>query len=276
MAGGKIRRVTIGGAGWLDGGLLSGVIGSTVKRMVGYAKSVVILTGAGISVESGLPTFRDQGGLWEGYRIEDVACPQGFARDPEQVQRFYNLRRAALLRVEPNAAHYALARMQQEFSGRVTLITQNIDDLQERAGAREVIHMHGELRKIRCVCCGQVAGWDGDLLTTTACPACGRCGGLRPDIVWFGEIPYQMERIEEALGEADLFAAIGTSGHVYPAAGLVGLAKRAGAQTIEINNAPTLVTESFDRQLSGPATREVPRWVDEVLGQVSQPSRVSL
>jgi NAD-dependent deacetylase len=233
--------------------------------MGGHATSVVILTGAGVSAESGLPTFRDKDGLWEGSRVEDVACPQAFERDPDMVQRFYNLRRAALLGVEPNAAHLALARLQREFSGRVTLITQNIDDLHERAGASEVIHMHGELRKVRCVRCGHGAAWDGDLLTTTACPACGRCGGMRPDIVWFGEMPYQMERIEDELERADLFAAIGTSGHVYPAAGFVQLAKLARAQTLEINNAPTLVSEYFDRQLSGPATLEVPRWVDGLL-----------
>lgn len=230
------------------------------------ATSVVVLTGAGISAESGLPTFRDKDGLWEGYRVEDVACPQAFERNPGLVHRFYNLRRAALAGVVPNAAHLALARLCREFSGRVTLITQNIDDLHEQAGVSDVIHMHGELRKVRCIHCGHGVGWDGDLFTTTACPACGRAGGLRPDIVWFGEIPYDMERIEEELERADVFAAIGTSGHVYPAAGFVSLAKLAGAQTLEINNAATLVTECFDRHLIGPATREVPRWVDEVLG----------
>ncbi len=230
------------------------------------ATSWVILTGAGISAESGLPTFRDKDGLWEGYRVEEVACPEAFARNPQLVQRFYNLRRAALRQVLPNAAHVALARLQRERPGQVTLITQNIDDLHEQAGASEVIHMHGELRKVRCVHCGHGLTWDQDLFTSTACPACGRCGGMRPDIVWFGEMPYHMERIEAALERADVFAAIGTSGHVYPAAGFVRAAKLAGALTVEINNAPTLVSECFDRQLSGPATREVPRWVDELLG----------
>jgi len=227
---------------------------------------VVILSGAEISAESGLPTFREKDGLWEGCRVEDVACPEAFARKPQLVQRFYNLRRAALKEVAPNAAHLALARLQREFAGRVTLITQNIDDLHEQAGSREVIHMHGELRKVRCVHCGHGAAWEGDLLATTPCPACVRSGGMRPDIVWFDEIPYQMERIEAALGQADIFAAIGTSGHVYPAAGFVSAAKLAGALTLEMNNAPTLVSECFDRQLSGPATREVPRWVAELLG----------
>lgn len=229
--------------------------------------SIVILTGAGISAESGLPTFRDKDGLWEGYRVEDVASPEAFIRAPELVHRFYNLRRAALKSVEPNAAHRAVARLQEAFAGRVTVITQNIDDLHERAGGRDVIHMHGELFKVRCIFCGHGIFWDGDLLTTTGCPACGRSGGMRPDIVWFGETPYQLERIEAALDGADVFVAIGTSGHVYPAAGFVSLAKRAGAETHEINNAPTHVSEWFDRHFIGPATREVPRWVEEMLAR---------
>lgn len=227
--------------------------------------SVVVLTGAGISAESGLPTFRDKDGLWEGQRVEDVACPEAFARDPERVQRFYNLRRAALKTVAPNAAHQALARLQSGLPGRVTLITQNIDDLHEQAGSTGVIHMHGELRQVRCLHCDHGMPWEGDLFTSTVCPACARAGGLRPDIVWFGEMPYHMARIETALAHADVFAAIGTSGHVYPAAGFVNLAKFAGARTVEINNAQTQVSECFERHRSGPATREVPQWVDELL-----------
>ena len=238
--------------------------------MASAEKTIVILTGAGISAESGLPTFRDKDGLWEGYRVEDVACPQAFRRDPELVHRFYNLRRAALESVAPNAAHHALARLQREFSGRVILITQNIDDLHERAGSTDVIHMHGELRKVFCAHCGHGRVWQGDLATGTSCPACERIGGMRPDIVWFGEIPYHMERIESVLGGADVFAAVGTSGHVYPAAGFVSFAKIAGAKTLEINNAQTLVSDRFDVQLIGPATREVPRWVDAVLGAAAQ------
>ena len=230
-----------------------------------HEPSIVILTGAGISAESGLPTFRDKDGLWEGHRVEEVACPQAFRRNPELVHRFYNLRRAALQAVEPNAAHLALARLQREFSGQVILITQNIDDLHERAGSPDVIHMHGELRKVFCAHCGHVTVWEGDLETVTPCPACERCGGMRPDIVWVGEIPYHMERIETVLRDADIFAAIGTSGHVYPAAGFVSLAKIAGARTLEINNAQTLVSDCFDAQFVGPATREVPQWVEAVL-----------
>lgn len=233
--------------------------------MAKSASSIVILTGAGISAESGLPTFRDKDGLWEGHRVEDVACPEAFRRNPDLVHKFYNLRRAALKTVAPNAAHLAIARLQREFRGRVTLITQNVDDLHERAGSPGVIHMHGELTKARCVHCDSDCHWEGDMETDTPCPVCRRTGGMRPDIVWFGEIPYHMERIEGVLEDADIFAAIGTSGHVYPAAGFVMAAKFAGAETIEINNAQTQVSGSFGSHLTGPATVEVPLWVDRLL-----------
>lgn len=233
--------------------------------MSAHDTSIVILTGAGISAESGLPTFRDKDGLWEGHRFEDVACPDAFRRNPGLVHQFYNLRRAALKTVSPNAAHHALARLQQQFAGRVTLITQNVDDLHERAGSSGVIHMHGELRRAICTGCEQSVEWQGDLQTTTPCPHCGLIGGMRPDIVWFGEIPHHMERIESAVETADIFTAIGTSGHVYPAAGLVSLAKLAGAVTVEINNAQTLVSKTFGAHRIGPASVEVPRWVEEVL-----------
>ncbi len=235
------------------------------NRMQQHYQAVAVLTGAGISAESGLPTFRDKDGLWEGSRVEDVASPEGFRRDPELVQRFYNLRRAALRTVEPNAAHLALARLQREFAGSVTLITQNVDDLHERAGSPDVIHMHGELRKVRCEHCWRGLQWDGDLETTTVCPHCHRAGGMRPDIVWFGEIPKHMERIGKVLETADLFVAIGTSGLVYPAAGFADLARSAGAKTLEINNAQTPISRCFERQLSGLASQEVPRWVAELL-----------
>lgn len=240
--------------------------------MKNAARSIVILTGAGISAESGLPTFRDKDGLWEGHRVEDVACPEAFARNPGLVQHFYNLRRAALGTVEPNAAHRAIARLQREFRGRVTLITQNVDDLHERAGSPGVIHMHGELTKVRCVFCEDVREWSGDLETDTECPCCHRRGGMRPDIVWFGEMPYHMELIEAALVHADVFAAIGTSGHVYPAAGFVMTARYAGADTLEINNAETKISGEFARHLTGPAGVEVPAWVDEVLGAAGPPA----
>jgi NAD-dependent deacetylase len=226
---------------------------------------IVILTGAGISAESGLATFRGKDGLWEGHRVEEVATPEAFLRNPELVHRFYNLRRAALRQAEPNAAHWALARLQREHRGTVTLITQNVDDLHERAGSTGVIHMHGELLKARCERCRRSVPWHDDLATATACPHCHRTGGMRPDIVWFGEIPLRMARIGRALESASLFAAIGTSGLVYPAAGFVQMAAQAGAATVEINNAATAVSGCFDTRLTGPATECVPAWVDGLL-----------
>ncbi len=229
------------------------------------APSIVILTGAGISAESGLSTFRDKDGLWEGHRVEDVACPAAFRRNPELVHRFYNLRRAALETVEPNAAHLAIARLQREHPGKVTLVTQNVDDLHERAGSPDVIHMHGELLRARCENCGAGMPWPGAMETSTPCPRCGRHGGLRPDIVWFGEMPQRMDEIADALRHADLFVAIGTSGHVYPAAGFVSEARLAGAHTVEINNTGTLVSGHFHDHPTGPATIEVPKWVAAIL-----------
>ena len=227
------------------------------------AGHIVILTGAGVSAESGLPTFRGPDGLWEGHRVEDVATPEAFDRDPHLVHRFYNLRRRALDSVGPNAAHLAIARLQRE--RRVTLVTQNVDDLHERAGSTGVIHMHGELRKALCTRCGARTEWIDDMEVDTPCPACGKTGGMRPDIVWFGEMPYRMEEIESALMDADLFAAIGTSGNVYPAAGFVRTARFAGARTIEFNNAGTAVSGFFEDHRLGPATVEVKRWVDNLL-----------
>lgn len=227
--------------------------------------SIVLLTGAGISAESGLPTFRGPDGLWEGHRVEDVASPEAFQGNPELVHRFYNLRRAALATVAPNAAHLALARLQREHPGAVTLVTQNVDDLHERAGSTGVLHMHGELRRFRCVRCDATGEWSGTMDTVTACPGCGQCGGMRPDIVWFGEMPYHLKQISEAIDAADVFCAIGTSGHVYPAAGFVAAARLAGARTFEINHAATLVSSDFTDHRTGPATVEVPRWVDDVL-----------
>lgn len=230
----------------------------------GMADGIVILTGAGISAESGLATFRDKDGLWEGHRVEEVATPEAFRRDPETVHRFYNLRRAALASAEPNAAHLALARLCREHPGPVSIITQNVDDLHERAGCADVVHMHGELRKVRCTRCGDVREWHGDLGVRDTCPACG-AAALRPDIVWFGEIPYHLELIAGLLASARVFAAIGTSGAVHPAAGFASTAASFGARTIEINNAPTLISDVFDERLIGPAATEVPRWVERLL-----------
>lgn len=226
---------------------------------------VVVLTGAGVSAESGLPTFRDANGLWEGHRVEEVATPEAFERNAALVHRFYNLRRRALLAVQPNAAHLALARLERELQGSLTLITQNVDDLHERGGSRSVLHMHGELRKARCVFCGSVFDWDEDLEQATVCPSCGRSTGMRPHIVWFGEMPMRMAEIEQALADADLFVALGTSGNVYPAAGFVRIVSQNGADTVEINNAATEVSHHFGVRITGPASLTVPEFVESVL-----------
>ena len=224
--------------------------------------NLFVLTGAGVSAESGIATFRDENGLWAKHRIEDVATPEAFARDPARVQSFYDARRAALGTVEPNAAHRALARLQREHAGDVTLVTQNIDDLHERAGA-EVVHMHGELAKARCVECDRVTAWTREIAPSDRCERCA--AGLRPHVVWFGEMPLRMDEIGEALARSDLFVAIGTSGEVYPAAGFVAEARANGARTLEINLEPSGAA-AFERTIAGPATVEVPCWVDEVLG----------
>jgi NAD-dependent deacetylase len=227
--------------------------------------NIVILTGAGISAESGLATFRGPEGLWEGHRVEDVATPEAFRRDPILVQRFYDARRARLREVEPNAAHRALARLDAAWPGELLIVTQNVDDLHERAGARRVLHMHGELKSAWCLACDGRSRWEEDLRGAPPCPACGTRGELRPDIVWFGEMPYEMERIDHALREADLFVSIGTSGAVYPAAGFVQTARYAGARTLEINLEPSLGSLYFHEARTGPAGELVPEWVEEVL-----------
>jgi len=228
---------------------------------------ITILTGAGVSAESGVKTFRDDGGLWEGHRVEDVATPEAFQRDPELVHHFYNLRRAQLNEVEPNDAHRALARLVNEAKAEVTLVTQNVDDLHERAGLSEnqVWHMHGQLRRVKCQECGRSAACDGDLLVDSVCGLCGKKGEMRPDIVWFGEIPYGMDRIQNKLVKTDLFLAVGTSGAVYPAAGFVSLAKAAGAKTLEFNLEATNITGIFDEVYEGLAGETVSAWVEKYL-----------
>lgn len=231
---------------------------------------LVILSGAGLSAESGLPTFRGVDGLWEGHRIEEVATPEAFQRQPDLVHRFYNLRRAALKTVMPNAAHHALVKLERDWPGAFLHITQNVDDLNERAGATKLLPMHGELKKVRCTWCRTVLPWEADLETNTLCPECGKPGKLRPDIVWFGEMPYYMHEITRALETVDVFVCIGTSGVVYPAAGLVRLAEQKGcSQRIEVNLQSTAIGGSFTEQRLGPATVEVPRLVEELLRQVA-------
>ena len=228
-------------------------------------RNILILTGAGISAESGLATFRGADGLWEGHRVEDVATPEAFRRDPALVHAFYDARRAKLGTVEPNAAHKALARLDAEWPGELLLVTQNVDDLHERAGSRRLIHMHGQLTSGWCLACDERFGWEGKMGEGASCPICRMEGQVRPDIVWFGEMPYEMERIDEALHRADLFVSIGTSGAVYPAAGFVQTARYSGAKTLEMNLEPSMGSIFFDESRTGPAGKLVPHWVDEVL-----------
>lgn len=230
---------------------------------------VVVLTGAGISAESGIRTFRADDGLWEEHRVEDVATPEGFERDSALVQRFYNERRRQLKQAEvkPNAAHLALAKLEAALGEAFLLVTQNIDNLHERAGSERVIHMHGELLKVRCVRSGKVLEWTEDVTAQDLCTCCARPAVLRPHIVWFGEMPFEMDRIYRALGEADYFLAIGTSGHVYPAAGFVQEASQCGARTVELNLEPSKTQSLFEERVYGLASEIVPAFVDKLLSQ---------
>ncbi len=227
-------------------------------------EKIVILTGAGISAESGLGTFRDEGGLWAQHAIEDVATPEGFARDPALVHRFYNTRRAQAAEAVPNPAHAALARLEAQHPGEVWIVTQNVDGLHEKAGNSNVLHMHGALDGALCAACDH--RWPAPLVMAPgdACPSCA-APAARPDIVWFGEVPYHMERIWQLLDEADLFAAIGTSGQVYPAAAFGQHAGRAGAHTVELNMEASVNARDFAEARHGPASVVVPDWVEGIL-----------
>lgn len=229
-------------------------------------RSIVILTGAGISAESGLGTFREEGGLWAKHRIEDVATPEGFARNPDLVQGFYNMRRQELKKARPNPAHKALAELEGQLDGKVTLVTQNVDNLHEQAGSQNILHMHGALAQVRCTACGAIhEDWLDDITSSTACPAC-RQKRLRPHIVWFGEIPFHMDEIEEALMAADLFLSIGTSGAVYPAAGFVQMIRGFGnARAVELNLEKSEGAHLFHEGRYGPASEIVPAFVAEIL-----------
>ncbi len=224
-------------------------------------ESIVVLTGAGISKESGIPPFRDLGGLWSQHRVEEVASPEGFAANPALVHQFYNERRRRLQdpAIQPNAAHRALADFAARWPGEFLLVTQNVDDLHERGGSRDVLHMHGEMLKARCACCGAVHAWREDLSTSLPCPACKTTGGMRPHVVWFGEMPLGLDQAYAALARCTLFVAIGTSGQVYPAAGFAAEARRAGARTVEINPFPT--SGEFDEVIAAPATEGVPAFL---------------
>jgi NAD-dependent deacetylase len=229
---------------------------------------MVVLTGAGISAESGLPNFRGSDRLWMGWRLEDVATPESFARQPAVVQRFYDLRRRQLLApgIGPNPAHLALTELERRWPAPVQLVTQNIDDLHERAGSASLIHMHGELLKARCTACAAVSPWRGDLAVAHRCPGCGGADALRPHVVWFGEMPLELDAIYAALAACRLFVAIGTSGQVYPAAGFVDEVCRQGrAHTVELNLEPGALNRRFAEHRQGPASEVVPRYVDELL-----------
>ena len=229
-------------------------------------RNIVILTGAGISAESGIDTFRAAGGLWEQHRVEDVATPEGFARDADLVLRFYDLRRATIQTKQPNLAHLALAKLDAEWPGALLIVTQNVDDLHERAGAKRVLHMHGEHLNAWCTSCDVRSRWTTPLIERPPCPVC-RARTLRPDVVWFGEVPYRMDDIYAALRNADLFVSIGTSGAVYPTAGLVQNAVELGAQTLELNLERSQGSTMFHETRLGPASELVPAWVEEMLSQ---------
>jgi NAD-dependent deacetylase len=227
-------------------------------------RNIVILTGAGISAESGIGTFRDAGGLWEKHRVEDVATPEGFARDPDLVLGFYDMRREHIQQAHPNAAHWALAHLDASWPGELLIVTQNVDDLHERAGARRLVHMHGEHLKALCTACEGRSPWSATLADRPPCPVCGT-RALRPDVVWFGEMPYFMAEIDGALAACDLFVSIGTSGAVYPAAGYIQTARHFGARTLELNLELSLGSTLFDETRFGRASELVPIWVEEMV-----------
>jgi len=230
-------------------------------------RNIVVLTGAGLSAESGISTFRDMQGIWAQYDYRDVATPEGFARNPAMVLQFYNMRREQNAGVQPNAAHVALARLEADHPGDVLIVTQNVDGLHEAAGSRNLIHMHGELGRTLCQLCGWRHAWGADALTMESrCRGCSKAGGLRPNVVWFGEMPYHMERISEALARADLFISVGTSGTVYPAAGFVAQARGAGAHTVELNLEPSEGASYFHETIHGKATEVVALYVERLLG----------
>lgn len=244
----------------------------TSPSLTSSNRRIVVLTGAGISKESGLDTFRDADGIWSRVSLEEVATPEGFRSDPAKVQAFYNARRRQLQdsEVEPNPAHAALGRLSRALGDDLLLVTQNIDDLHERGGADPVLHMHGELLRARCLACGADSLWRADIDRDSRCSVCGATGQLRPHVVWFGEMPLEMERIYAALADCDLFVSIGTSGNVYPAAGFVAEAREAGAHTLELNLEPSEGATLFAEKRYGAASELVPAWVEEILAETGK------
>ena len=239
---------------------------------------ILVLTGAGISAESGIPVFRSEDGLWENHRVEDVATPEGFERNPQLVHDFYNQMRQSVKSKQPNAAHLALTKLQAQMEqrqSRVTIVTQNIDDLHEKAQSHDIIHMHGELNSILCSHCGKSYEWHEDCDGTTACKFCGH-KTMRPDIVWFGEIPYHMDAIERAIMQCDLFIAIGTSGVVYPAAGFVSYCSRQGKPCLEFNLTPSANSGVFTHSYLGKAGTTLPSFVDYFLEHDALPAPSAL
>lgn len=235
-------------------------------------RRIVILTGAGVSAESGMGTFRDKDGIWTKYDIEDVATPEGFARNPVLVHDFYNARRRALRDAAPNPAHHALARLEKAVvagGGDLLLVTQNVDNLHEKAGSKNLLHMHGELARVKCDACGTSGAWEDDLHVASECWRCGAVGVVRPDVVWFGEMPYGMDAIYEQLAACDLFVSIGTSGEVYPAAGFVMEADMIGAHTVELNLEPSVNARGFREGRYGPASEVVTQWVDDLIARLA-------
>ena len=232
---------------------------------------IVVLTGAGISKESGIDTFRDDGGLWTKVNLEEVATIEAWYRDKKKVLDFYNATRRTFraAHIVPNAAHTALAHLEENYDGEVTIVTQNIDTLHEAAGSRHVLHMHGRDGEIRCMSCSTVSQSDSDLTPQTVCPNCKAVGELRPNIVWFGEMPMHMDEIHAALERCGLFISIGTSGEVYPAAGFVLHVRRRSprAHTVELNLEPTDNRTLFREGLYGPATEIVPPYIERILKQ---------
>jgi NAD-dependent deacetylase len=234
-------------------------------------KRIVVLTGAGVSAESGMGTFRDKDGIWTRHSLEDVATPEGFARNPRLVHDFYNKRRQALRQASPNLAHFALARLEKaatQTGGGMLLVTQNVDDLHEKAGSKSIAHMHGELTSVMCSACGEKSSWEEDLGLETKCWSCGKQGALRPDVVWFGEAPYFLDDIYERIGTCDLFVSVGTSGEVYPAAGFVHEARMVGAHTVELNLEPSVNARTFSEGRYGPATQVVEEWVSSLIEKI--------
>lgn len=229
-------------------------------------QNIVVLTGAGISAESGIKTFRDNNGLWENHPVEEVATPEAFERNPELVHRFYNLRRQQLLNeAKPNAAHFALAKLEQAFGDNLLIVTQNVDNLHEKAGSKRIYHMHGELLKGLCTQSRQRFSVESDMTVDSRCHCCDEPQPVRPDIVWFGEMPYYMTEINHAIRNADLFVSIGTSGNVYPAAGFVSEANHYGAHTLELNLEPSKNNTAFYETRYGPASELIPQWADEMI-----------